>query len=86
MSGARVGEWGSFDLSHSQESSGVWRLSSVPRGGAEGGGTGSGPVALQGADVSVWTNLIRHLVRTSGQRLLSLRIVRDPTIGFRAQN
>ena len=38
MSGARVGEWGSFDSSHSQELSGVWRLSSVPRGGAEGGG------------------------------------------------
>ena len=49
-------------------------------------GTGSGPVALQGADVSVWTNLIRHLVRTSGQRLRSLRIGRDPTVGFRDQN
>ena len=86
MSGARVGEWGSFDSSHSQELSGVWRLSSVPRGGAEGGGDWVRPVALQGADVSVWTNLIRHLVRTSGQRLRSLRIGRDPTVGFRDQN
>ena len=51
-----------------------------------GAGTGSSPVALQGAHVSVWTDLICHLAWTAVQRLWRLRIGRDPTIGFRAQN
>ena len=50
------------------------------------GGTGSSPVALQGAHVSIWTRLICHLAWVTAQRLWSLHIGRDPTFGFRAQN
>lgn len=91
MPGARVGEWGLFDSPHSQElRRGGWLEAQLSaRGGAQRGrgrGTGFSPVALQGADVSFWTNMIPHLTRTSVQRLRSLRTGRDSIIGFRTQN
>ena len=93
MPGVRVGGWELLTLLTPKNYRGVeaglgdstqWLEAATKGDGV--GGTGSSPVALQGADVSFWTNMIPHLARTSVQRLRSLRTAKDPTIGFRTQN
>jgi len=93
MPGARVGGWELSTLLTPKNYRGVeagvgdstqWLEAATKGDGV--GGTGSSPVALQGAHVSIWTNLICHLAWTTAQRLWSLHTGRDPTFGFRTQN